>query len=144
VGAYLQECVTQLQGAQHGALKMFQFSRKICRGLAFGGVYEAAGERLKVGVGLGVAQPGSRPVAAPSDGWRRLPPPAPQGSKSQLSLLNIITELKKCCNHPFLFNTAEVSGLAARFGGLGSVGAVSGRREPHRRRRSRCSNGQLF
>ena len=31
-----------------------------------------------------------------------------QGSKSQLSLLNIITELKKCCNHPFLFNTAEV------------------------------------
>ena len=28
-----------------------------------------------------------------------------QGTKGggQISLLNIITELKKCCNHPFLF-----------------------------------------
>jgi SNF2 family DNA or RNA helicase len=25
----------------------------------------------------------------------------------QISLLNIITELKKCCNHPFLFESAE-------------------------------------
>lgn len=25
----------------------------------------------------------------------------------QVSLLNIITELKKCCNHPFLFESAE-------------------------------------
>ncbi len=24
-----------------------------------------------------------------------------------MSLLNIIIELKKCCNHPFLFSTAE-------------------------------------
>ena len=24
-----------------------------------------------------------------------------------MSLLNIITELKKCCNHPFLFSSAE-------------------------------------
>ena len=24
-----------------------------------------------------------------------------------MSLLNIITELKKCCNHPFLFESAE-------------------------------------
>ncbi|EFN50445.1 hypothetical protein CHLNCDRAFT_143426, partial [Chlorella variabilis] len=29
------------------------------------------------------------------------------GARSQLSLLNIITELKKCCNHPFLFQSAE-------------------------------------
>lgn len=35
-------------------------------------------------------------------GWR-------QGTKGggQISLLNIITELKKCCNHPFLFESAE-------------------------------------
>jgi SNF2 family DNA or RNA helicase len=31
-----------------------------------------------------------------------------QGARSQLSLLNIITELKKTCNHPFLFQSAEV------------------------------------
>lgn len=32
-----------------------------------------------------------------------------QGTKGggQISLLNIITELKKCCNHPFLFESAE-------------------------------------
>ncbi|KAL4434102.1 hypothetical protein ABPG75_000543 [Micractinium tetrahymenae] len=30
-----------------------------------------------------------------------------KGARSQLSLLNIITELKKCCNHPFLFQSAE-------------------------------------
>ena len=30
-----------------------------------------------------------------------------QGSGPQISLLNIIIELKKCCNHPFLFATAE-------------------------------------
>ena len=32
-----------------------------------------------------------------------------QGTKggAQVSLLNIITELKKCCNHPFLFSSAE-------------------------------------
>lgn len=32
-----------------------------------------------------------------------------QGAKGggQISLLNIITELKKCCNHPFLFESAE-------------------------------------
>ena len=31
-----------------------------------------------------------------------------QGSKGgQVSLLNIITELKKTCNHPFLFESAE-------------------------------------
>ena len=24
-----------------------------------------------------------------------------------MSLLNVITELKKCCNHPFLFESAE-------------------------------------
>lgn len=30
------------------------------------------------------------------------------GTKSgHVSLLNIITELKKCCNHPFLFESAE-------------------------------------
>lgn len=34
--------------------------------------------------------------------------PSLQGSKGgQVSLLNIITELKKCCNHPFLFESAE-------------------------------------
>ena len=31
-----------------------------------------------------------------------------QGSKGgQVSLLNIITDLKMCCNHPFLFESAE-------------------------------------
>ncbi len=31
-----------------------------------------------------------------------------QGSKGgQVSLLNIITELKKTCNHPFLFESAK-------------------------------------
>jgi len=30
-----------------------------------------------------------------------------QGKGPQVSLLNIIIELKKCCNHPFLFSTAE-------------------------------------
>ena len=32
-----------------------------------------------------------------------------QGARGggQVSLLNIITELKKCCNHPFLFESAE-------------------------------------
>ena len=31
-----------------------------------------------------------------------------QGSKGgQVSLLNVITELKKTCNHPFLFESAE-------------------------------------
>ncbi len=32
-----------------------------------------------------------------------------QGKKGggQISLLNIIVELKKCCNHPFLFESAE-------------------------------------
>lgn len=25
----------------------------------------------------------------------------------QLSLLNVVVELKKCCNHPFLFESAE-------------------------------------
>ncbi|KAL6774468.1 hypothetical protein ACKKBG_A25100 [Auxenochlorella protothecoides x Auxenochlorella symbiontica] len=30
-----------------------------------------------------------------------------KGSKAQLTLLNIIMDLKKCCNHPFLFDSAE-------------------------------------
>ncbi|PRW57711.1 CHROMATIN REMODELING 5 isoform A [Chlorella sorokiniana] len=30
-----------------------------------------------------------------------------KGARSQLSLLNILVELKKCCNHPFLFQSAE-------------------------------------
>ena len=32
-----------------------------------------------------------------------------QGARAggQVSLLNIITELKKCCNHPFLFESAD-------------------------------------
>jgi chromodomain-helicase-DNA-binding protein 1 len=29
------------------------------------------------------------------------------GSRANVSLLNIIGELKKCCNHPFLFESAE-------------------------------------
>ena len=35
--------------------------------------------------------------------------PGAQGARGggQVSLLNIITELKKCCNHPFLFESAE-------------------------------------
>ncbi len=33
-----------------------------------------------------------------------------QGSKGQVTLLNIIMDLKKCCNHPFLFESAEVRG----------------------------------
>ena len=30
-----------------------------------------------------------------------------KGSKGQVTLLNIISDLKKCCNHPFLFESAE-------------------------------------
>lgn len=40
----------------------------------------------------------------------------------QVSLLNIITELKKACNHPFLFESAEVR---LRFGGTGGQGVCS-------------------
>jgi len=29
-----------------------------------------------------------------------------RGSSSQVSLLNIMMDLKKCCNHPYLFPTA--------------------------------------
>lgn len=29
------------------------------------------------------------------------------GARGHVSLLNIITELKKTCNHPFLFESAE-------------------------------------
>jgi SNF2 family DNA or RNA helicase len=29
------------------------------------------------------------------------------GARGHVSLLNIITELKKACNHPFLFESAE-------------------------------------
>jgi SNF2 family DNA or RNA helicase len=28
-------------------------------------------------------------------------------AKFQVSLLNIVVELKKCCNHPFLFESAD-------------------------------------
>lgn len=31
----------------------------------------------------------------------------PAGARGQVSLLNIIIELKKACNHPFLFESAE-------------------------------------
>jgi SNF2 family DNA or RNA helicase len=31
----------------------------------------------------------------------------PAGPRGHVSLLNIITELKKTCNHPFLFESAE-------------------------------------
>ncbi len=34
-------------------------------------------------------------------------PPAGNRGGGHVSLLNIITELKKCCNHPFLFESAE-------------------------------------
>jgi chromodomain-helicase-DNA-binding protein 1 len=30
-----------------------------------------------------------------------------KGSRTQVTLLNIISDLKKCCNHPFLFESAE-------------------------------------
>lgn len=30
-----------------------------------------------------------------------------KGSRAQVTLLNIISDLKKCCNHPFLFESAE-------------------------------------
>ena len=39
----------------------------------------------------------------------------------QVSLLNIITELKKCCNHPFLFESAE-EGYRGQEGDKRSVG----------------------
>jgi SNF2 family DNA or RNA helicase len=34
-------------------------------------------------------------------------------SGGQVSLLNIIGELKKVCNHPFLFESAEVGGICS-------------------------------
>jgi chromodomain-helicase-DNA-binding protein 1 len=30
-----------------------------------------------------------------------------KGGRTQVTLLNIISDLKKCCNHPFLFESAE-------------------------------------
>lgn len=35
------------------------------------------------------------------------PSPAPAGGRNQLKMLNIIVELKKICNHPFLFESAR-------------------------------------
>ena len=32
----------------------------------------------------------------------------PKQGKGHVTLLNIIMDLKKCCNHPFLFESAEV------------------------------------
>ena len=34
-----------------------------------------------------------------------------RGSSSQVSLLNIMMDLKKCCNHPYLFPTAAAVSL---------------------------------
>ena len=56
--------------------------------------------------------------------------PPLQGAKGQMALLNIIVELKKCCNHPFLFESAEARATrpprwpacAARPGAAGSAG----------------------
>jgi hypothetical protein len=114
------DLVAQLQGAQQGALGGWNWWL------------------LLEPVTCTCYQPHS-PLAAeagdPRASWAAAPPKArralacapahvfhicAQGSKSQLSLLNIITELKKCCNHPFLFNTAEV-GTARCILGWGDV-----------------------
>ena len=48
-----------------------------------------------------------------------------------MSLLNVLVELKKCCNHPFLFESAEDDyrgGEHDRWaGGRGRAGALVGR-----------------
>lgn len=33
---------------------------------------------------------------------------SPKGGGSQISLINIIMDLKKCCNHPYLFPKASI------------------------------------
>ena len=37
-----------------------------------------------------------------------------RGSSSQVSLLNIMMDLKKCCNHPYLFPTAAAVSLNSK------------------------------
>lgn len=39
--------------------------------------------------------------------WLRSCVTAAAGARGHVSLLNIITELKKTCNHPFLFESAD-------------------------------------
>lgn len=40
-----------------------------------------------------------------------------KGGGNQVSLLNIMMDLKKCCNHPYLFPVAAVVGPVAAVGG---------------------------
>lgn len=47
-----------------------------------------------------------------------------KGGGNQVSLLNIMMDLKKCCNHPYLFPVAAVVGALASAGG--SLSAVGG------------------
>ncbi len=47
-----------------------------------------------------------------------------QGS-GNMKLLNIIMELKKCCNHPFLFPQAEEE-YRGREGGVGALDRLVG------------------
>lgn len=52
-----------------------------------------------------------------------------KGGGNQVSLLNIMMDLKKCCNHPYLFPVAAVVGaLAAAGGSLAAMGGAYGRR----------------
>lgn len=36
-----------------------------------------------------------------------------RGGGNQVSLLNVVMDLKKCCNHPYLFPVAAMVGCAA-------------------------------
>lgn len=40
-----------------------------------------------------------------------------KGGGNQVSLLNIMMDLKKCCNHPYLFPVAAVVGPVTAVGG---------------------------
>ena len=49
-----------------------------------------------------------------------------KGGGNQVSLLNIMMDLKKCCNHPYLFPVAAVVGPRGR-----PVATVVGARDRH-------------
>lgn len=65
-----------------------------------------------------------------------------KGGGNQVSLLNIMMDLKKCCNHPYLFPVAAVVGALASAGG--SLSAVGGAGWPPWEGLTASVRGSLF
>lgn len=47
-----------------------------------------------------------------------------KGGGNQVSLLNIMMDLKKCCNHPYLFPVAAVVGFPGHHGSFSMAAMV--------------------